>query len=224
MTGAALKSTVYALLGVPSTYSRLTAAQIYAYGDAALEIAALSATPVALQVYHEQDLAAQAVQTLELEVLQLRSVQVSGVTLKPTNHNILAKTRQGWATEDTGAPAVYVIEGVDASGFLKLRLVPAPGAAVTNGLAFTALAKPTSLATIGDNAIVEFPSYLIDGLAQHIAARSAANSTERFDQQKVAQWNAHWSAMLALYTEREAKLWPGVEGNVTIELPQFGWE
>ena len=165
MTGDSLRSTVRDLVGVgnATAYPRLTDANINAYVNRAMHQLAAKAEPLALQAYNTQHITA-ADSTYELGSVAFRIFAVNfGVAtvraLKPITFGELDTQFPGWQATGNLEPTHYVVEGVNASGYMKLRLWPTPPDSITNGLTVRYLATPTSLASITSGAVTEWPEY-----------------------------------------------------------------
>lgn len=226
MTGDSLRSTVRDLVGVgdATAYPRLTDANINAYVNRAMHQLAVKAEPLALQATYTQSIAA-ADSTYELNAVALRimSVNVSGVPLKPISFAELDQQYPGWSVSGNTTPSHYVIEGVNSSGYMKLKLWPTPPAAISSGLEVRFLAAPTSLTTITTGVLTEWPEYVCDGFACFAAWRCIIRFSERgVADPRAGAIKGEWDEAAALFIEQEQMAHPQRWGHCSVESGTTG--
>ena len=224
MTGDALRDTVRELVGVGNVaaYPRLTDTNINRAVDSAMHRLAVKTEPVALQTSYAQNLTA-ADATYEIDAVALRIYTVycseSQGALLPISYAELERDWPDWR-DASGTPTHYVIEGVNATGAFKLRLVPAPTTTTTSGsgLVVRYLAEPTSLASISSGEIVQWPEFVHDGFACYAAWRTILRFTERgIADPRAAAIKADWDDAAALFVEQEASIHPQRWGHCMLE-------
>lgn len=229
MTGDSLRSTVRDLVGVgnATAYPRLTDANINAYVNRAMHQLAAKAEPLALQAYNTQHITA-ADSTYELGSVAFRIFAVNfGVAtvraLKPITFGELDTQFPGWQATGNLESTHYVIEGVNASGYMKLRLWPTPPDSINSGLTVRYLATPTSLASITSGAVTEWPEYVCDGFACYAAWRTVLRFSERgVSDPRAAAMKSEWDEAAALFIEQEQLAHPQRWGHCAMESDTTG--
>jgi hypothetical protein len=230
VTGDELRQAVRDLVGVPSaaTYPRLTDANINSYVNTAMHRLAVKAEPLALQATDTISISASDA-TYELTAVALRifTAHVVGVgTLSAISYPELERDYPTWRTS-SGTTTHYIIEGLNTSGYIKLRLWPTPASAISSGLEVRYLAEPTSISGISSAEILQWPEYVQDGFACYAAHRTIIRFSERGIADPRAQAIlGEWNEAASLFIDQEQSNAPQRWGTTALDPSyfNFGWE
>lgn len=192
MTTAELRTLVYDLTGRPSTYARLTSAQVDSYvREGMFDLAVQTFTPSLLDVSTFSTVNGTSTYSLAGNPLRVASMSLGGLTLKDTNISRLIVESPGFNSASTGSPTHWFLIGRGTSGESKVRLWPTPNATLT--VTVVSLRAPAALP--GSGQILEWDEFEQYALAYYAAWRHLSCKTEIDGDQSRNEYLSRYSTM-----------------------------